>query len=56
MKRQKSSKKLAKIERRDKKEYICLMSAMIGDMPLHSVKTDGDDVIYSYRSEDSGIE
>lgn len=51
MNRKKSSKKLAKIERRDKKEYVRLMSAMIGDMPLHSVRVDGNDVIYSYRSE-----
>lgn len=52
MNRQKSSKKLARVNRRHRKEFTRLMLEMIADLPLHSVRIEGDKLIYSYRSED----
>lgn len=57
MKRQKSSKKLAKIQRRAvRSSGLERISAIIADMQLASVQVKDGCKIYSFRSEDSGIE
>jgi peptide subunit release factor 1 (eRF1) len=57
MKRQKSSKKLAKIQRRViRNSGLEKISAIIADMQLSSIRVENGQKIYSFRSEDSGIE
>jgi hypothetical protein len=53
MKRQKSSKKLAKIERRAvKSSGLQKISAIIADMQLFSVKESDGSYVLSYRRDD----
>lgn len=57
MKRQKSSKKLAKIKRRIvRSSGLEKISAIIADMQLCEIRNEGGSKIYSFRSEDSGID
>lgn len=54
MKRQKSAKKLAKIQRRIiRNSGLERMSAIIADMRLFEVRDEGGSRVYSFRSEGS---